>query len=258
MRIKLIPLCVSLIVLGLITIGHSEAQMEPETIVGIWSLDEGKGDIATDASANERDGDIQGAKWEKGKVGEALNFEKGDTVVVPLGNGVVRNVVSIVLWLQFLDLTGQQNYFSIWDSSDNRYVPYKTDGHELRFWSNNWNVGSTFIVEKDTWSHVANVYDGKTVSIYVDGELKISQQGVFSLNDNQQTSWFATDKGGWLSNCIEDEIGIFTVALTADEVKDIMEHGISWSLGGTAVKPLDKLSTTWGRLKSHNQGGNNR
>jgi len=252
MRIKLIvrSLCISLIVLGLITVGHSEAQIDSNTIVGIWSLDEGNGDMAGDASENERNGDIQGAKWEKGQVGEALNFEKGDTVVVPLGNGIVRNVVSVVLWLQFSDLAGQQNYFSIWDSSDNRYVPYKTDAHELRFWSNNWNVGSSFIVEKNRWYHVANVYDGKTVSIYVDGELKISQQGTFSLSDNQQTSWFATDKGGWLSSCIEDEIGIFTAALTADEVKFIMEHGISWALSGAPVEQLDKLSTTWGTIKT--------
>ena len=226
-------------------------QVEAEAIVGIWTLDEGKGDIAGDSSVNGRDGDIQNAKWADGKLGKCLNFTKGNTVVVPLGKGIVRDELTVILWLQFSDLTGQQNYFSIWDSSNNRYVPYKTDGHELRFWSNNWNIGSTFTVKKDTWYHVANVYDGKTASIYVDGDLKISQPGAFTLNDTEQTSWFATDKGGWLSACIEDEIGIFTTALDSDEVKNIMDHGINWALAGAAVEPSDKLSVIWGEMK-HN------
>ena len=227
------------------------AQVDPEFIVGIWSFDEGKGDVATDYSENGRDGDIQGGEWDKGQLGQALKFNKGDTVVVPLGKGIVRDTVSIVLWLQFMDLTGQQNYFSIWDSSNNRYVPYKTDGHELRFWSNNWNIGSTFSVSKDTWYHVANVYDGKTVSIYVDGELKVSQAGAFSLTDTEQTSWFATDKGGWISSCMEDEIGIFTTALGEDDVQNMMEHGINWAAVGAAVEPLNKVSTIWGQIKGH-------
>jgi len=39
--------------------------------------------------------------------------------------------------------------------------------NELRFWSNNWNVGSGFSVKKGEWYHVANVYDGKTASVYM-------------------------------------------------------------------------------------------
>jgi len=246
--LKAAILLACLLLLGL-SVTSIWAQVEPEFIVGIWSFDEGKGDVAKDYSENGRDGDIQGASWEDGKFGQALSFDKGNTVVVPLGKGIVRDKVSVILWLQFLDLTGQQNYFSIWDSSDNRYVPYKTNGHELHFWSNNWDIGSTFIVEKKTWYHVANVYDGKTVSIYVDGELKVSQPGGFSLTDTQQTSWFATDKGGWLSSCMEDEIGIFTTDLTADDVKNIMEHGINWASVGATIEPFLKLSAVWGTIK---------
>ena len=40
-------------------------------------------------------------------------------------------------------LAEQQNYFSIWDQSGNRYVPYTRNGPNfLRSWTNNWNVGS--------------------------------------------------------------------------------------------------------------------
>lgn len=251
MNRKVACLGISLLLVILGTNWSAEAQVDPAIIVGLWDLNEGDGDIATDISGNARDGNIQNAEWDDGQQGKALGFEKGDTVEVVLGEGIIKDKVSIVLWLKFIDMGGQQNYFSIWDSSDHRYVPYKTDGHELRFWSNNWNVGSGFTVKKDTWYHVANVDDGADVSIYVDGELKITQGGAFELTDNNQSSWFATDKGGWLSACMEDEIGIFSDALSANEIRSIMEEGIGWALNGSAsVDPFDKAATTWAQLRT--------
>jgi hypothetical protein len=247
--VKRIYILVILAFICHILVLNSHAQVDPEIIVGIWTLDEGEGDIAVDFSENARNGNIEGGEWEEGKMGNGLNFEKGDTVEVLLGDGVIADKLTIILWLMFTDLAGQQNYFSIWDSSDNRYVPYKTDVNELRFWTNNWNAGTGFMVEEDTWYHVANVYDGKTGSVYVNGELKVSLPGTFTLTGNQQSSWFATDKGGWLSSCMEDEIGIFSDALTASEIKNIMEHGITWALGGAPVGSVGKLSTTWGAMK---------
>jgi len=248
MKTKMFFLYISIIICTFMFLQNSNAQIDPEFIVGIWTLDGGE-DVAIDSSENGRDGDIQNAEWDEGKFGQALSFEKGDTVVVPLGEGVITDQVSIILWLKFLVLNGQQNYFSIWDNSDNRYVPYKTSANELHFWSNSWDVASGVIVEKNTWYHVANVYDGKTVSIYVDGELKVSQAGAFSLNNNQQSSWFATDKGGWLSNCMEDDIGIFSTGLTEGQVNNIMEHGVIWALGGASVNNKSTLSTTWATIK---------
>ena len=35
----------------------------------------------------------------------------------------MRNKASVIMWLQFTDLGGQQNYFSVWDQNSNRLVP---------------------------------------------------------------------------------------------------------------------------------------
>jgi hypothetical protein len=237
------------ILFGLLSVVQGFSQIDSELIVGIWPLNEGEGDTAVDVSGNGRDGTITGAEWDDGEQGKALDFEKNDTVEILLGDGIIANELTVVLWLKFTDLSGQQNYFSIWDSSNNRYVPYKTDGQELRFWTNNWNHGSGFQVDKNTWYHVANVYDGETGSIYVNGEKKVSLPGQFSLQGDQQSAWFATDQGGWVSACTEDEIGIFATALTEDEIVSIMNHGIMWALEGAAVNSASSLSTTWGSLK---------
>ena len=231
-------------------VGYSQAEIDPDRIVGIWLLDEGKGDVAEDASGNGRKGEITNSKWEKGKVNGALEIKKGGTVTIPLGKGIIEDKVTFILWINFTDIAGQQNYFSIWDQSNNRYVPYKEGTNTLRSWTNTWNVTSGVTVKAGTWYHVANVYDGETCKIYINGEEKVSQKvPKFQLQDQDQTAWLATDKGvGFLSATIMDEVGIFNDGLTEDEVQDIMNDGIEFT--AFAVEPSDKLPVLWGRLKS--------
>jgi len=226
------------------------ADIDPATIVGVWLLDDEEKGIAKDLSNNAFDGVIQGTKQEAGKFGKSLDFAKGDTVTINLGKGTITNKVSVAMWLKFTDLTGQQNYYSIWDQSDHRYVPYKTSANELHFWSNSWDIPSTVFISAKTWYHVVNIYDGTKVSIYVDGELKNSQAAAaFTLSDQPQTSWLATDKGGWISACTIDDVGLFNAALSEENVKSIMQNGIARAVGFAAVYPSSKLPALWGALK---------
>ncbi|MYC77391.1 LamG domain-containing protein [Candidatus Poribacteria bacterium] len=231
--------------------GYSQAEIDPDRIVGIWLLDEGKGDVAEDASENGRKGTITRAEWAKGKVDGALEIKKGGTVTIPLGKGIIEDKVTFTLWINFTDIGGQQNYFSIWDQSNNRYVPYKNGGNLLQSWTNTWDVASGVTVKDGTWYHVANVYDGDNCTIYINGEEKVSQKvPKFQLQDQDQTAWLATDRGtGFLSATIMDEVGLFNDGLTEDEVQDIMNDGIYHT--AFAVEPSGKLPVLWGRLRSH-------
>ena len=125
MSVKIL-LC-AILVLSL-AVNYSQAEIDPDKIVGIWLLDEGKGDTAEDASENGRKGTITNSKWVDGKVDGALEIKKGGTVTIPLGKGIIEDKVTFTLWINFTDIGGQQNYFSIWDQSNNRYVPYKDGG----------------------------------------------------------------------------------------------------------------------------------
>lgn len=105
---------------------------------------------------------------------------------------------------------------------------------------------------KDKWNHVANIYDGSKISIIIiDGELKTSQPVAgFTLSDEQQTSWLATDRGGWISACVIDDVGLFNIALTEENVKNIMRNGIAKVTGIVSVDVLDSLATSLGRIKN--------
>ena len=247
MRLKILFCAVLVLIL---VAGYSDAKIDPDRIVGIWLLDEGNGDVAEDASENGRKGTISQGNWEDGKFDGALEIKKGGTVTIPLGTGIIEDKVTFVLWLNFTDVAGQQNYFSIWDQSNNRYVPYKNGGNLMRSWTNTWDVASGVTVKADTWYHVANVYDGDTCRIYIDGEEKVSQNvPKFQLQDQDQTAWLATDRGtGFLSAVIMDEVGLFNDGLTEDEVQGIMNDGIYHT--AYAVEPLDKLPVLWGKLKA--------
>ena len=89
-------------------------------------------------SGNEKKGTAAQSDWVNG----ALSIKKGGTVTIPIGKGTILDKMSFILWLQFTDVGGQQNYFSIWDQSGNRYVPYKDGSNFLRSWTNNWNISS--------------------------------------------------------------------------------------------------------------------
>ena len=45
---------------------------------------------------------------------------------------------------------------------------------------------------------------------------------------------------------IIDDVGLFNIALSEDEINTIMNHGLEEA---AAVEPINKLTTTWGNLK---------
>ncbi len=45
-----------------LVVSYSQAEIDPDKIVGIWLLNEGKGDVAEDASENGREGTVTQGK----------------------------------------------------------------------------------------------------------------------------------------------------------------------------------------------------
>ena len=54
--------------------------------------------------------------------------------------------------------------------------------------------------------------------------------------------------GGGIVGAV-DEVGIFNVPLSVEDVVDIMNRGLHEMLFGAAVSPHDKLTTMWGKVK---------
>jgi hypothetical protein len=97
------------------------------------------------------------------------------------------------------------------------------------------------------WRHTAMIVnrEEEKMTTYLDGE---NEQSADIPEIKSVTSAIPVTIGGGVTGVV-DEVGIFNVALNADEVLDIMNKGLSEILGGAAVSPFDRLATTWGKIK---------
>ncbi len=97
--------------------------IKPDNIVGVWLLDEGRGDIAADISGNNHEGQVMGAKWVDGKFGKALLFEGAGEVKIQsteklnLGEQLTMmayfNTQALVDWHQIIAKTMNTYYVLI-------------------------------------------------------------------------------------------------------------------------------------------------
>ena len=80
---------------------------------------------------------------------------------------------------------------------------------------------------------------------YADGEFKESKaQGGLVRSTTKSTGIGQYANDYWFLGII-DEVACYNRALTEKEIKQDMERGVL----PTAVSPLDKLATTWSRIK---------
>jgi len=257
----IVLVCVSIIVISLIFVEQSSARIDLETCVGMWLLDEGKGDVAKDSSGNGNDGKLMNEpKWSDAKFGTALSFD-GKEDYVDCGNGAsldITTTITVMGWVkpdEALGLDGWQRFASRGEYNTGWMIGITNAGKpDLTV----TNAGGGFVtmygkttLELGKWYHIAGVVDSSTrqVYIYFNGTLDnnpMAHSGEM-MNPGVPTT---IGKSGvahvYDFHGVIDEVVIFTVALTAEDIQAIMNNGLSSML---AVSPSGKLSTTWGSIK---------
>jgi len=257
LRNMVFALLSALCVIGVASPGFSA--IAPDTVVAALLCDEGSGDTVADASGNGHDGAIVGnVGWTDGKLEKGLEFldEAGSRVEIPHDDPLTLAEWTITAWVKLNPPSGGDWAVIVVKDPGNGLQSYSLDldGGGRVFsevtsggsWS---DCGSSSIVYDDTWHFVAASYDGTTLGVYVDG-VKENEQD-FAAGD-VNTAPVAI--GGRMDNSqpllgVVDDVGLFSVALGEDDLRDIMELGLGHALGITAVRPSSKLAATWGRLK---------
>jgi hypothetical protein len=267
MRLSLTLACISTIIISLVLTGGTNARVNMDNAIGIWLLDEGAGDLAKDSSGKGNDGEIIGAEWvDDGKFGTALRFD-GAGSHVNCGHDESFNVtdeITIVAWARIesdsnwqdiiaKDIAGGTNSWQMFarhsaTSGKPRGIIIVDDG-------GNWKAVSPD-ADADTadgdWHHYAltyNISDG-VARYYIDGvesgtaedpgknQIQVTETDVYMGKKTNDTAPF----GG-----VIDEVAVFNVALSGDDIRTIMEQGISRA---SAVESANKLSTTWAGIKT--------
>ena len=238
----------------------SDAEIHPDSIVGAWLFDEISGKIAKDSSGKGNDGELAGgAKWAKGKFGNAIELNGKDAWVTVPEIGPLADF-TLVKWFNSTGRVGLWRCFFNRDGWAPGFVHYQfrpDNKMEMAIHSNNpvrhpgW-TNSDFTADKDIlnkWFHLAVAYSSndESVRVYFDGELDAEGEwgplpGEFG--PGRIGSW---DGGGREWEGLFDEMILFDVALAEDDIQMLIDNGLEATL---AVEPTEKLTTSWGTIKS--------
>jgi hypothetical protein len=229
----------------------AEAKL-PDYIVFLMTFDEGSGNKVADLSGYGNDGEVVGkAKWVDGKYGGGFYFDGQTHITVPNADPLKKltHPMSAGAWVKPETLGGWRNIVEMDGRSgwkfgfrDNRLV-----------WTTYFVkdfIGQTTI-DTGKWTYVAAVWDGSKATIYIDGEEDaggpIPGGGVINVeNEPSLDIGFRRSSGASFYQGAMDDLWVANKALSKDQIKELMD-GFGNLL---SVDPSDKLTTTWGELKS--------
>ena len=247
---------VILFVAGVLT-ASSYAAIDPGTVVGMWLFEEGDGQVAADSSDNGNDAEFQVASaWGTGKFGEAAQFNGQSYFAAPDSDSLDINgdQMSIVVWVNGENWPGDSFFVRKIATQGTGTIYYiEAAGGRPCIGVNTEAGGDTRIEDSQTvlpaneWIHVALVYDGSELRLYVNGELDGSKPLSGDVVPSEGELRFGRgEPKGYLTGAI-DEVAIFASALTAEDIQEIMDVGL---LKTSGVEPMSKLPTVWAAVKT--------
>ena len=250
----------SLILISFMFVGLGYA-IDEGSILGMWLFDEGEGDIAKDSSANGNDGQINGAKWVDGKIGKALSFDGAESV--DMGNLQFAGDVTIAFWAKPSNVAaGRQNILCKAYGGEG-CLTIEPDGTLSFYWGDAGAnaepyvevarpVAGTFV--DDEWIHTVEVRDvaKREYKMYKNGAVEATDTwaecGAHPCGDAVASDLPLLIGDGYAGKFIGvvDEVAIFNVVLSEDDIENIMLDGLG---NIAAVSTSGKLATTWGGIK---------
>ncbi|MFH1294603.1 MAG: DUF2341 domain-containing protein [Candidatus Aenigmatarchaeota archaeon] len=203
-------------------------------LVAWWSMDEPSGDV------------IQDYHWiVDGNYGAGGSFDGTNDYLQTADSSELRpsSAFTVMSWIKPIAETTLADYRTIiskeenstyknywlglWDNSADGYC---NDGvAALRFTVSQVNVtacGTTDLASSSAWHHVAAVYNGSGVALYVDGSLENSTADSGAADTQTGEALFigvenGSAKTGYFNGSVDD-VRIYSKALTADEINQTM------------------------------------
>lgn len=230
-----------------------------EGLVLNFAFDEGAGDIAEDMSGNGHDGTIDNPMWSDGKFGGALNFGgagSGTWVTVESTDALNVNECTFMAWINAENWEGTRQIVgkSVHGGCSGRgqYGLFSEGGVlKLRFETEGGRADiNADLPVTGQWIHVAFTNDGTMARLFVDGEVigEGNIPGALNSIDDPLRIGQDCDRENNVFAGMIDEVRLWNRAVSQDDINVLM----NLSANATPVDPLDKISTTWGSLKSLN------
>ena len=257
MKKVIIPTFYVILITLLIFCGSSLSFAQDEHTVLLYTFETGAGKVVKDLSENKNDGELMGPKWGAGNPNGGLVFGGNaprDFVEIPDSDSldlVEGLTVEMWLYLEAWSTAGgtgatKELAYKVGPRSDKKVLIRMTT--DALAWGAAVLAGKTDMPLKK-WTHIAGTYDAKSgeAKIYINGILDAEGKIGGEIVPNNDVLWLGRGAGPFLQGSM-DEVRISNIARSEQEVRELMNKGID---GVLAIKPQDKLATTWGELKSN-------
>jgi hypothetical protein len=226
--------------------------------VGWWKMDEGEGDKAYDSSGNGNTGTLTTMDppndWVAGKFGKALDFD-GTNDYISAGTAPTFDSTRQYSWSSWIKWTGFSKSTQCYFSKD-RLDP-KTTGYNLclnqtsstadpiickgdTLGSMACSNGLNLNLPSDSWINLSTVYDGAgNWKIYKNGQYMGTE--TLSVTSDTTAKYFIGAGNGVANSGVQvpdyfftgqiDDVRVYNYALTAEQVKQVMNEGSAVRFG---------------------------
>ena len=219
-------------------------------LVAHWPLD----NDANDATGNGHDGQIANGTvlfeniGASNRTGTAASFPDNGRIDIPYSPDLNPESFTVALWAKPTSTGGYASPITSRNDvnggqSTHGYIIYNDNGGNWNFWTGDGDPGWDTLyggpVSINEWTHLAISYDSETETktIWINGTQKgadsapnqYSQNGTVDAMDLHLGAGQDDGANFFFSGDLDD-VGIWNEALPEDEIKSIMENGISSSL----------------------------
>ena len=200
-------------------------------------------------------------EWVNGKFGNALELD-GASSYVDCGNDESLNIptgdpVTMCAWVNSKvgSIAAWKGILAKREGASYSYgINFRTGAFQIYTSGVSGIQGFACDLPANQWVFVCGIMSAEPTELYIDGELfggaaKGPGGGVSAVAANRLRIG-ASLSAGEIFDGIIDEVAVFNVALSEDDINDIMTRGLGVTTGITAVEPLGKLGTTWAAIKA--------
>lgn len=260
MRLSMYLLAVALLILG--STFTTQAKVQDDGLILYFSFDAAKGGTLEDETGGGNNGEIvDGAKIVTNEVvhgkGSMLFAKPGDSVTVDSFKELEDYTDnSYLFWLNFTDPNsgGWDQIIAKKAPSSDRSPGIWTCNRvplHIHYRFNPGNAGTHCAGpdgENDTfdtgkWYHIAGVKEDAELKFYVDGK-EVVKIAVPKEHAQGAEKLYIGRTGYNAAKFYIDDLYVYDRAVDADEVEEIMDGKL------LPVEPADKLTTTWGQMKT--------
>jgi len=202
-------------------------------LVAWWSFDGDRGNVARDSSGRGNHGLIQLATWVEGRIGRGLRFDKDRSLVkIPCKPALnLGSAITIEAWIYPVAPPDVSRVIIAKNDEYALRIDKESEGGNISFFP---HVGSPAVAweprvsskkppSRNSWHHVAAVWDGQVERLYLDGILQAERERTGRSNPNPYPviigNWEYPSCHGTCFGGVLDEVKIWNRPLSAEEVQ---------------------------------------